>query len=193
MSALTCTSLFLRRVRPICPRFLQRRRARSSGPPRSLLFLAHVFFAQHREFDRAFRDGVHDDVYATNVHRGRLRHRAAGCAACVRGQRLLPRLHANCNRVAKGSFKYCETSCGDYCAQDDRQDGLSGSVGSKGGEVGWLSAYNPSRYFGDAQAVPYGEDKPPAFEMPTGVRSALRTAVQGGGSSSSSSTEQPSD
>ena len=96
----------------------------------------------------------------------------------------------NCNRVAKGSFKYCEASCGDYCAQDDRQDGLSGSVGTKGGEVGWLSAYNPSRYFGDAQAVPvpYGEDKSPAFEMPKGVRSALRSAVQGGGSSSSSSS-----
>ena len=84
----------------------------------------------------------------------------------------------NCNRVAPRSVRYCETSCVDYCAQDDRRDGLSGSISSEGSEVGLLSAYDlPSRATGKQRAVPYGEDRPPALALPRDVQQALRDAV----------------
>jgi len=52
---------------------------------------------------------------------------------------------SNCNRVAPRSGRYCEASCNDYCAQDDRRDGLSGSVSSEGAEIGLASAYDLGR------------------------------------------------
>ena len=94
----------------------------------------------------------------------------------------------NCNRVAPGSGSYCDGNCRDYCAQDDRRDGLSGSVDNSGGEIGWLSAYD---YVGRARstlvgggdkytkAVPYGEDRPPALLGDGPVNDILRRAVQG--------------
>lgn len=42
----------------------------------------------------------------------------------------------NCLKVAPGSAAYCKESCQDYCAQDDRTDGLSGSISNTGGETG---------------------------------------------------------
>lgn len=88
----------------------------------------------------------------------------------------------NCNRVAPGSVRYCENSCVDYCDQDDRRDGLTGSVSSAGAEVGWLSAYDPQRFLPGAapRAVPYGEDRPPALPDVFGVAPQLRKAITGG-------------
>ena len=48
---------------------------------------------------------------------------------------------------------YCTDSCTDYCAQDDRTDGLSGSVSAQNGEVGILGGS-----FGQG-TVPKGKDK----------------------------------
>ena len=42
----------------------------------------------------------------------------------------------NCLKVAPGSKEYCKMSCVDYCAQTDREDGLSGSISSNKGETG---------------------------------------------------------
>eukprot|EP00956_Cyclotella_meneghiniana_P041501 scaffold229275_cov75-Cyclotella_meneghiniana.AAC.1 len=44
----------------------------------------------------------------------------------------------------------------DYCAQEDRTDGLSGSTSSAGGEVGILGT----------STVVKGEDKPPSVKIP---------------------------
>ena len=42
----------------------------------------------------------------------------------------------NCIVAAPGSIEYCRSSCNDYCNQDDRHDGLSGSLDAKNGETG---------------------------------------------------------
>lgn len=63
----------------------------------------------------------------------------------------------NCIRVAPGSKAYCEESCTDYCAQDDRTDGLSGSISNTGGETG---IFGGSPIEGGASVV-RGEDRPP--------------------------------
>ena len=85
----------------------------------------------------------------------------------------------SCNRVAPRSIKYCETSCVEYCAADDRRDGLSGSVSSDGAEVGFASAYDlAARITGETRAVPYGEDRPPALPDVFGVGDALKRATQ---------------
>ena len=49
--------------------------------------------------------------------------------------------------------QYCTDSCTNYCAQDDRTDGLSGSVSAQNGEVGILGGS-----FGKG-TVPKGDDK----------------------------------
>ena len=79
---------------------------------------------------------------------------------------LVPPVHAvidcnqdcvsNCNRVAPGSQDYCKTTCTEYCAQTDRQDGLSGSVDASKGETG---------IFGGSidGTVRRGDDKPPSL------------------------------
>ena len=86
----------------------------------------------------------------------------------------------NCNLVALGSKDYCEATCVDYCAQDDRRDGLSGSVSAEGGEIGWSSAYDfKSRATGAISTVPYGEDRPPALPDLFGINKVLRDTVQG--------------
>ena len=59
----------------------------------------------------------------------------------------------NCKKVAPKDPEYCTTNCRDYCDQDDRQDGLSGSVSSDSGEVGILGGT-----FGQG-TVPKDEDK----------------------------------
>ena len=41
---------------------------------------------------------------------------------------------SNCKKIAPQNEAYCRDQCTDYCAQDDRQDGLSGSVSSNGGK-----------------------------------------------------------
>lgn len=86
---------------------------------------------------------------------------------------------SNCNRVAPKSFAYCQRSCEDYCLQDDRRDGLSGSVDSSKAEVGLISAYDiGARVTGTRRAVPYGEDQPPGLSLPRGMQDALRSAVR---------------
>jgi hypothetical protein len=68
----------------------------------------------------------------------------------------------NCNRLAPKSGAYCTLTCRDYCEQPDRKDGLSGSVGSEGAEVGFRSAFDLiSKAKGQVSGVPYGEDRPP--------------------------------
>lgn len=49
--------------------------------------------------------------------------------------------------------EYCTDSCTSYCAQEDRTDGLSGSVSAANGEVGILGGT-----FGQG-TVAKGEDK----------------------------------
>ena len=63
----------------------------------------------------------------------------------------------NCIRVAPGSKEYCQESCTGYCAQEDRTDGLSGSVSNTGGETG---IFGGSPIEGGASVV-RGEDRPP--------------------------------
>jgi hypothetical protein len=62
--------------------------------------------------------------------------------------------YQNCVRVAPGSGEYCKISCKDYCQQDDRHDGLSGSVDAANGETG---------IFGGSidGTVTRGQDRPP--------------------------------
>jgi hypothetical protein len=52
--------------------------------------------------------------------------------------------------------QYCQSNCQDYCAQEDRTDGLSGSVSSSGGETGILGT----------TTVVKGEDRPPQVKIP---------------------------
>ncbi|EOD25798.1 hypothetical protein EMIHUDRAFT_450387 [Emiliania huxleyi CCMP1516] len=84
----------------------------------------------------------------------------------------------NCGRLAAGSRDYCESSCVDYCAQDDRKDGLSGSVSTEGSEFGFASSFkNP---LAPQKPTVYGDDKPPGLPDVFGVNQALRKAVTGG-------------
>lgn len=63
----------------------------------------------------------------------------------------------NCRLIAPNDTTgYCRENCRDYCEQPDRQDGLSGSVGSERGETGILG-------FG---TVVKGEDRPPSISLP---------------------------
>mmetsp|Transcript_26379 Transcript_26379/g.40328 ORF Transcript_26379/g.40328 Transcript_26379/m.40328 type:complete len:171 (-) Transcript_26379:196-708(-) len=62
----------------------------------------------------------------------------------------------NCKKIAPKDSEYCLGNCKEYCAQEDRTDGLSGSVSSEGGEVGLLGQ----------GTVVKGEDKPPVFSIP---------------------------
>lgn len=66
----------------------------------------------------------------------------------------------NCKLIAPKDLDYCNAECRDYCAQEDRTDGLSGSVSSSGGEVGILGGT-----FGSGTVVK-GEDKPPSITLP---------------------------
>lgn len=139
-------------------------------------------------------------VMSTSVHRRHALLAAVLLATATLGGHPEPALAVkdcfldcteNCNRVAKGSFKYCESSCGDYCNQDDRRDGLSGSVDSSGAEVGLLSAYDRRDLLtGNQRAVPYGEDKPPAIELPSGLRQMIDGAVQQGAAKQRAATRE---
>eukprot|EP00555_Chaetoceros_dichaeta_P006487 CAMPEP_0198264340 /NCGR_PEP_ID=MMETSP1447-20131203/15304_1 /TAXON_ID=420782 /ORGANISM="Chaetoceros dichaeta, Strain CCMP1751" /LENGTH=182 /DNA_ID=CAMNT_0043953237 /DNA_START=95 /DNA_END=643 /DNA_ORIENTATION=+ len=62
----------------------------------------------------------------------------------------------NCKLIAPKDPGYCNDNCSAYCAQEDRADGLSGSVSSTGGETGILGT----------GTVVKGEDKPPTFKLP---------------------------
>lgn len=88
---------------------------------------------------------------------------------------------SNCNRVAPKSGRYCFDSCVEYCGQEDRRDGLSGSISNELSEIGWASAFDPGRLIPGrrAQGVVYGADLPPALPMP-GLGAFLRKAVTGG-------------
>jgi hypothetical protein len=66
----------------------------------------------------------------------------------------------NCKKIAPKDPDYCTMNCNDYCAQDDRTDGLSGSVSASSGEVGILGGT-----FGQG-TVPKGDDRPPSFTLP---------------------------
>mmetsp|Transcript_2937 Transcript_2937/g.8057 ORF Transcript_2937/g.8057 Transcript_2937/m.8057 type:complete len:179 (+) Transcript_2937:34-570(+) len=66
----------------------------------------------------------------------------------------------NCLIIAPKDKEYCTDSCRAYCAQDDRTDGLSGSVSAANGEVGILGGS-----FGQG-TVPKGDDKPPSVTLP---------------------------
>jgi hypothetical protein len=65
--------------------------------------------------------------------------------------------YKNCKVLAPKDDVYCSQSCMEYCSQDDRQDGLSGSVGAEGGEVGILGGS-----FGTGTVVK-GQDVPPSL------------------------------
>ena len=85
---------------------------------------------------------------------------------------------SNCNRVAAGSGSYCKDSCDEYCAQDDRKDGLSGSVSTEGAEFGFASSFKLPN--APQKPTVYGDDKPPGLPDVFGVNKALRKAVTGG-------------
>lgn len=61
-----------------------------------------------------------------------------------------------CKAIAPKDPVYCDESCREYCAQEDRNDGLSGSKSSTGGETGILGT----------STVIKGEDKPPSIKLP---------------------------
>ena len=65
--------------------------------------------------------------------------------------------YKNCVEVAPGSGDYCKASCKDYCEQDDRTDGLSGSISNTGGETG---IFGGSPVEGGS-SVTRGQDRPP--------------------------------
>uniref|UniRef100_A0A7S1FV24 VDE lipocalin domain-containing protein n=1 Tax=Corethron hystrix TaxID=216773 RepID=A0A7S1FV24_9STRA len=58
-----------------------------------------------------------------------------------------------CKVIAPKDPAYCLENCKDYCAQEDRSDGLSGSVSSDGGETGILGV----------GTVVKSEDRPPTL------------------------------
>jgi hypothetical protein len=62
----------------------------------------------------------------------------------------------NCKLIAPKDPAYCAENCKAYCEQEDRTDGLSGSVSSVGGETGILGI----------NTVVKGEDKPPQIKLP---------------------------
>jgi hypothetical protein len=66
----------------------------------------------------------------------------------------------NCKVIAPKNPEYCQATCQQYCEQDDRTDGLSGSVSYSGGEVGILGGT-----FGTGTVVK-GQDKPPVIKLP---------------------------
>lgn len=66
----------------------------------------------------------------------------------------------NCRLIAPKDPQYCDAECRDYCSQDDRKDGLSGSVSAEAGEVGILGGT-----FGTGTVVK-GEDRPPSITIP---------------------------
>jgi len=73
-----------------------------------------------------------------------------------------PDCYTDCNKncrkaVPNDTSNYCRDTCLEYCQQDDRRDGLSGSVSSEGGEMGILGGG-----FGQGTVV-QGEDKPPTL------------------------------
>ena len=59
----------------------------------------------------------------------------------------------NCKLIAPKDPDYCKATCDEYCAQEDRADGLSGSTSASSGEVGILGGA-----WGQG-TVPKGEDK----------------------------------
>ena len=66
----------------------------------------------------------------------------------------------NCKKIAPKDPDYCAMNCRDYCEQDDRTDGLSGSVSAASGEVGILGGA-----WGQG-TVPKDEDKLPGIKLP---------------------------
>jgi len=66
----------------------------------------------------------------------------------------------NCKTIVPKDLAYCQENCKEYCAQDDRNDGLSGAVSASRGETGILGGT-----FGQG-TVPKGEDKPPSIKLP---------------------------
>jgi hypothetical protein len=62
----------------------------------------------------------------------------------------------SCKTIAPKDTAYCTETCKAYCEQDDRTDGLSGSISSTGGETGILGL----------NTVVKGEDKPPQIKIP---------------------------
>lgn len=94
----------------------------------------------------------------------------------------------NCERNAPGSRDYCSQSCLEYCAQGDRRDGLSGSVGSDGAEFGYASNFKlPSS---PQKPVVFGQDLPPGLPDLFGTKSLLRKAVSGGGPAAAAGSVQ---
>jgi len=87
---------------------------------------------------------------------------------------------SNCGRVAPGSGSYCTDSCIEYCAQDDRKDGLSGSVSTDGAEFGFASSFKLPN--APQKPTVYGDDLPPGLPDVFGVNKALRKAVTGNAS-----------
>ena len=70
----------------------------------------------------------------------------------------------NCALAAPGSRDYCVSTCEDYCADPERQDGLSGSKDGSRGETG---------LFGGSIDATTIEDRPP--QGPTFIDPALAT------------------
>jgi len=66
----------------------------------------------------------------------------------------------NCKIIAPKDDKYCTDTCEDYCSQEGRTDGLSGSVSAQNGEVGILGGS-----FGQGTVLK-GEDRPPSIKVP---------------------------
>ena len=87
---------------------------------------------------------------------------------------------SSCNKVAPNSGGYCQTSCDEYCSQDDRRDGLSGSVTSQvASDVGFASALDPGTFNPAYAKKGVVVDRPPGLPDVFNLGPALRKAVAG--------------
>eukprot|EP00588_Corethron_pennatum_P008930 CAMPEP_0194276622 /NCGR_PEP_ID=MMETSP0169-20130528/9163_1 /TAXON_ID=218684 /ORGANISM="Corethron pennatum, Strain L29A3" /LENGTH=177 /DNA_ID=CAMNT_0039020379 /DNA_START=100 /DNA_END=633 /DNA_ORIENTATION=- len=103
---------------------------------------------------------------ATTSRRSHLKRIFASSFGCLGGLILTENASAavdcmndcvkNCKIIAPNDPAYCQENCKGYCSQDDRTDGLSGSVSSDGGEKGILGI----------NTVVKGKDKPPSISIP---------------------------
>ena len=90
----------------------------------------------------------------------------------------------SCNKVAPNSGGYCESSCVEYCAQDDRRDGLSGSLTSQvASDVGFASALDPGTFNPAYAKKGVVVDRPPGLPDVFNLGPTLRKAVAGSSNS----------
>ena len=119
-------------------------------------FLAVLLFLAQEGGSFSLSMSARDGAFSRKAAVERVLGGAGAAAMCLlpAAAYARPDCYANCSRIAPKGGAYCKETCEEYCAQPDRQDGLSGSIGNAKGEVGFLSAL-------DGGTVVYGKDLPP--------------------------------